>query len=100
LQTTLADRIGSVASVITVVAFLPQVLKIWKLRDTRAISLRMYVLLVSASGLWTWFGWVIQSTPVIVTNSICWVLQMSILVLKLLSLLGLRATDPPASADR
>ncbi len=90
MQNLLADRIGSAASLITVVAFLPQVVKIWKLRDTHAISLRMYVLLVSASGLWTWFGWVIQSTPVILTNSICFALQLSILVLKLQSLQGLR----------
>jgi len=66
---------------------MPQVLKIWRERDTRAISLRMYLLLVSATGLWTWFGWVIESTPVIVTNTICFALQSSILGLKLQSLL-------------
>lgn len=79
----LANSIGSVASVITVMAFLPQAWKIWRQGDAAAISLRTYVLLVSASGLWTWFGLVIQSVPVILTNSICLVVQMSILWLKL-----------------
>ena len=79
----LANGIGSVASVITVMAFLPQAWKIWRQRDAAAISLRTYVLLVSASGLWTWFGVVIQSVPVILTNSICLLVQMGILGLKL-----------------
>lgn len=83
MSSDLANRIGSVASVITVMAFLPQAWKIWRQRDAEAISLRTYLLLVSASGLWTWFGLVINSVPVIVTNSICLVVQTSILVLKL-----------------
>jgi len=83
MTSDLANRIGSVASVITVMAFLPQAWKIWRQRDATAISLRTYLLLVSASGLWTWFGWVIQSVPVILTNSICLLVQASILMLKL-----------------
>jgi len=79
----LADRIGSVASVLTVMAFLPQAYKIWSHRDAAAISVRTYLLLVSASALWTWFGCVIASVPVIVTNSICLVVQLAILLLKL-----------------
>ena len=83
MSTDLANRIGSVASVITVMAFLPQAWKIWRHRGAAAISLRTYLLLVSASALWTWFGLVIQSVPVILTNSICLVVQTSILMLKL-----------------
>lgn len=47
----------------------------------------MYILLVSATGLWTLFGFLIQSKPVVITNSICFLLQVSILNLKLRSLL-------------
>ena len=79
----LANRIGAVASMITVLAFLPQAWKIWRQGDAAAISLRTYLLLVSASALWTWFGVVIASVPVIITNSICLVVQTSILMLKL-----------------
>ena len=84
----MADRIGFLASLLTVVSFTPQVLKIWKTRDCQAISLRMYLLLVCATGLWTWFGFVIHSSPVILTNSICLVLQASILLLKINSLIA------------
>lgn len=74
------------ASVITVGAFVPQSLKILRQRDAGAVSLRMYLLLVSASSLWIWFGVVIASVPVIATNSICLVLQACTLGLKLASL--------------
>ncbi len=46
---TLANQIGSVASVLTVGAFVPQSLKILRHGEARAVSLRMYLLLVSAS---------------------------------------------------
>jgi MtN3 and saliva related transmembrane protein len=80
-----------VASVITVGAFVPQSLKILRQRDAGAVSLRMYLLLVSASSLWIWFGVVIASVPVIATNSICLVLQACTLGRKLASLLGVMA---------
>lgn len=87
----MADRIGFIASLLTVVSFTPQVLKIWRTRDCQAISLRMYLLLVSATGLWAWFGFLIHSTPVILTNSLCFILQLSILLLKVNSLLKQQA---------
>ena len=46
---SLANQIGTVASVITVGAFVPQSLKILRQGDAGAVSLRMYLLLVSAS---------------------------------------------------
>ncbi len=78
----LANQIGTVASVITVAAFVPQALKILRHGDAKGVSLRMYLLLVTASSLWIWFGVVITSAPVVVTNSICLLLQASILGLK------------------
>lgn len=81
----LANQIGIIASLLTVLSFLPQVVKIWRSQDAAAISLRMYLLLFTATGLWAWFGVLIGSVPVIVTNAVCFVLQGSILVLKLRS---------------
>ena len=83
---TLANQIGTVASVLTVGAFVPQSLKILRHGEARAVSLRMYLLLVSASSLWIWFGVAIASVPVIATNCICLVLQACTLGLKLRSL--------------
>jgi MtN3 and saliva related transmembrane protein len=84
---TLANQIGTVASVLTVGAFVPQSLKILRHGEARAVSLRMYLLLVSASSLWIWFGLVIASVPVIATNCICLGLQACTLGLKVRSLL-------------
>jgi MtN3 and saliva related transmembrane protein len=79
----IANQIGIIASILTIAAFLPQVLKIWRSGDTRAISLRMYLLLCTATGLWLWFGCLIDSGPVIITNGFCLIIQLSILYLKL-----------------
>ncbi len=84
---SLANQIGTVASVLTVGAFVPQSLKILQHGEARAVSLRMYLLLVSASSLWIWFGLVIASVPVIATNCICLALQACTLGLKVRSLL-------------
>lgn len=93
---SLANQIGTFASVLTVAAFMPQALKILRQGEARAVSLRMYLLLVGASTLWIWFGVVIASVPVIVTNSICLVLQACTLALKLQTLRRDRpGTMPP-----
>ncbi len=94
MNAALSDQIGTAASVLTVLSFLPQVIKIWRQRDAQAISLRMYALLTTATALWTWFGVTIGSAPVIATNSICLILQASILGLKINSITH-TARQPP-----
>jgi MtN3 and saliva related transmembrane protein len=83
MSASLADKIGTVASGFTVLAFLPQAIKLWRCKNAEAISLQTYALLIASSGLWTWFGWEIQSGPVIATNSFCCAVQTSIVLLKL-----------------
>ena len=49
-------------------AFVPQVLKIWRDGDTRAISTRMYVLRDVGFVLWLAYGVALGSAPLIVFN--------------------------------
>lgn len=60
--------LGYFAGSLTVVAFLPQVIRTWRTRQTRDLSLGMFALLVTASSLWILYGFVIGSWPVIATN--------------------------------
>jgi len=92
-MSSLANQIGTVASVLAITAFLPQVLKIWRSGDTSSISLRMYVLLSSATGLWLYFGYLIRSGPVIITNGFCLIFQSSILYLKLRQLHAFKSSS-------
>ena len=79
-----ATVIGIVAGVLSTASFVPQVLKAWR-EGTESISKRMYMVTVSAFTLWTIYGFVIGSWPVIVFNALSLVLSGTILVLKLRS---------------
>ena len=60
--------LGYFAGLLTVVSFLPQVIRTWRTRQTRDLSLGMFALLVTASSLWIFYGFIIGSWPVIATN--------------------------------
>ncbi len=74
--------IGFLAGTLTTVAFLPQVLKAWKTRDTRSLSGSMYILFSTGVALWLLYGVLLDSLPIILFNTITLVLSISILVLK------------------
>lgn len=55
--------IGSIAAVLTTFAFLPQVIKVIKTKDTESIALGMYLMQVLGIALWLAHGLVIQDLP-------------------------------------
>jgi MtN3 and saliva related transmembrane protein len=76
------EILGFLAAVCTTASFVPQVWHILKTRDTRAISLMMYLLFTVGVVLWLVYGIMIGSIPVIVANSITLVLALVILTCK------------------
>jgi len=76
------DLIGSVAGTLTTVSFLPQVLKTYRSRSAKDISLVMFLLFSLGVFLWLLYGLSLQSMPIIVSNGITLVLALSILVMK------------------
>jgi len=77
------EWLGYVAATLTTVAFVPQALKTLRSRDTRAISLGMYVVFTVGLCFWLGYGIVLHSWPMIVSNIITLVLALLILALKL-----------------
>lgn len=75
--------IGSIAAVLTTFAFLSQVIKVIKSKDTESIALAMYLMQVVGIGLWLMHGLVIQDLPVISANSISLILSATILAYKI-----------------
>ncbi len=74
--------IGLIAGTCTTISFLPQVIKTFKTKETKDISLSMYIVLATGIFLWTIYGILIESLPVILANSISFVLATIILILK------------------
>ncbi|MGE3477421.1 MAG: SemiSWEET family sugar transporter [Rhodospirillaceae bacterium] len=79
-----AVAVGAIASLCSVTSFTPQAWKIVKSRHTADISAGMFVLTVAGFAFWTAYGVLLGAWPIIVTNSICFVLAGFILTMKLL----------------
>ncbi len=78
-----ADTLGLIAGALTTVAFIPQVVKIWKTRHTRDISLGMFAIFSAGVFLWLLYGIQIGATPVIVSNIVTLGLALTILIFKI-----------------
>lgn len=77
------EFIGFLAGALATLAFLPQAVKIFKDRQTRDISLGMYVLFCSGVALWLIYGLLTHSVPLMISNSITLLLAGMVLVLKI-----------------
>ena len=75
--------LGFVAGTLTTVSFLPQVIKIWKSKSTKDISLVMYIILAIGAVLWSVYGIILKALPIIIVNIIILVLACIILALKI-----------------
>ena len=74
------DLIGFIAAVSTTFAFLPQVIKVWKTKQTKDLSLRMYTIMFIGICLWFVYGLRINSLSIILANIVTGVLVFTILV--------------------
>lgn len=77
------ELIGYAAATLTTAAFVPQAIKTLRTRDTRSISLGMYVTFTTGIALWFCYGLVLGSWPMIIANVITFGLAGSILLLKI-----------------
>lgn len=76
------DMIGSIAGILTTGAFIPQVVKVIKTKDTKALSLGMYMMQVIGVLLWLIHGFVISDMALIMANGVTLCLSFVILVYK------------------
>lgn len=82
-----ATAIGYIAAVCTTCSFVPQVIHIFKSKDTRSISLAMYSIFALGVFLWFIYGISVQDWPVIIANAVTLMLASIILILKVRDLI-------------
>jgi MtN3 and saliva related transmembrane protein len=75
--------LGLVAGAFTTIAFLPQVLKTWKSRSAKDLSLGMFAIFTIGVGLWLTYGILINDLPVILANVVTLMLASTLLFFKL-----------------
>ena len=77
------DLVGVIAAVCTTISFLPQVIKVYRTRHTADLSLPMYAIFCFGVFMWTCYGVMMRSWPIIVSNAIVFVLCGYILSMKI-----------------
>ncbi len=75
--------IGYIAGTLTTISFLPQVIRTWKMRETKDFSLAMLLLFAAGILLWTFYGIRTESLPVILANVITFLLIVVLLAMKI-----------------
>lgn len=75
--------VGFAAGFLTTVAFVPQVLKIWKTRCAKDVSLPAFATFTIGLAGWLAFGIMKQDPPIIVWNAVTLVLASAILAMKI-----------------
>jgi len=74
------EIIGLIAAICTTFAFIPQVMKVWKTKQTKDLSLRMYSVMFIGILLWLVYGIRIDSLSIILANVVTATLVGTILV--------------------
>jgi MtN3 and saliva related transmembrane protein len=74
------EIIGLIAAVCTTFAFVPQVMKVWKTKQTKELSLRMYSIMFLGILIWLVYGILIDSLSIILANVVTATLVGTILV--------------------
>ena len=73
------ELIGFAAAFLTTIAFIPQVVQIWKTKSVQGLSLTTYTTFVIGVFLWFLYGLSIGSLSMIIANSITVLLTLIII---------------------
>ena len=73
------DLIGYIAAFFTTFALLPQILRIWKLKEARDISIFMPTMIAIGTSLWLFYGVLINEWPVIAANVVSLIVTLTTL---------------------
>jgi MtN3 and saliva related transmembrane protein len=75
--------VGLAAAACTTFSFLPQAIKVIKTKNTKDLSLAMYSIFTAGVFLWLVYGVFVRDIPIIIANSITFILAATILIMKI-----------------
>jgi len=75
--------VGLIACLLTTGAFLPQIIKTIRTKDTKSISLTMYIAYSAGICLWILYGCLLKNEIMIFANIIALLLGILMIVLKI-----------------
>jgi MtN3 and saliva related transmembrane protein len=75
--------LGYVAGACTTLALVPQVVRTWRTRSARDLSLGMFVVMTAGIAMWLAYGLLIRDLPLVLANGTSLMLSATILSMKL-----------------
>ena len=78
----IADTLGFAAGFLTTLAFVPQVLKIWRSKSAGDVSLPAFATFTVGIGIWIVYGIVKHDMPIVLWNVVTLALSAAILAMK------------------
>jgi MtN3 and saliva related transmembrane protein len=75
--------LGLSAGAVSTVAMMPQIIKIWRTRHTKDLSLLTFTLIFIGGVLWSAYGLILHDWPIILPNVLITAIVFSILILKI-----------------
>ncbi|MEP2059312.1 SemiSWEET family sugar transporter [Maribacter litoralis] len=75
------EIIGILAGIFTTIAAVPQIFRAWKTKKVDDVSPKMFLVLTIGVSLWTVYGVMKQDIPIIITNGISTILNITMLIL-------------------
>ena len=75
--------IGIMAGLLCTISFIPQVIKIFKTKNTRDLSLMTFYTLSLGVFLWLIYGILIKEPPIIGSNAVILILSLLIVAMKI-----------------
>jgi MtN3 and saliva related transmembrane protein len=79
---TSADVAGTIAGVLSVTSYLPQLYRIYVRRSAGDVSFAMYAGMICASLLWMFYAWAHEAAALFITNLVIGIVSVLILLLK------------------
>lgn len=80
---SLVTLLGLLAGACTTIAFVPQLLKTWRSKSAKDVSLGMFLIFCVGVLLWLIYGILTEDFPVIMANTVTLMLAGTILAFKL-----------------
>ena len=77
------ELIGHAGAFLTSVTFIPQVYKVWQTKSVNDLSLTMLFIILSSTMVWLVYAFALSLLPVILANSIVFVLDVMLIYFKL-----------------
>ncbi len=77
------DLVGYSAGAITSLTFLPQVIKTWKVKSAKDISLLMFIIAAINEALWIVYGVLLDNWVITLTNIIVLSMALTMIYFKL-----------------